>query len=487
MSKEQKQPHEHHHLTAEELGDRLEHNQKSGNRIFNGLAIFLCIIFLGGMAWGANDILNSSRPSPPEAAVDDTITNPPQSAQEILDYIQAAIADAKAQKPRIETNTAFDYDDNVDFVGLDSAALKDWQGLAKLMMPDVTARLQDSYPSLETQFGEAFDELLWALRVVPAQLEDATCEFVYFRCNSCGKEEGEPLAVCPECRAKNAYQKQYRENYTFTLLFKDDDPSVFANFHPRSPEEMRALLKDDLRGYATLGRFERNYDHARVVVSVNRVTKKLQSIRFLKDIAATLTLDVNPDFANLGTVTVVVNMSESTNFNFTWLGVYLSLNEKTMDKNETAQLAARIDAPNGQKTPLIWRSSNEKICAVDVDGYLETGGEYGEATITASFGLNGKVYEGTCVVYVKVPVEKVKLSHRRLRLAPGETQVLKATVTPKNATNQNVTWGSDATDVATVADGLVRAVGPGKTNIWVCTEDGYYKLTCTVTVTRGGE
>ena len=66
----------------------------------------------------------------------------------------------------------------------------------------------------------------------------------------------------------------------------------------------------------------------------------------------------------------------------------------------------------------------------------------------------------------------------------GETFDLKATVSPANASNKNVTWKSSNTSVATVTNGKVKAVGAGKTTITVTTADGSKTATCSVTVTE---
>ena len=60
---------------------------------------------------------------------------------------------------------------------------------------------------------------------------------------------------------------------------------------------------------------------------------------------------------------------------------------------------------------------------------------------------------------------------------------LTATVSPSNATNQNVSWSSDKPSVATVANnGRVQAVGYGKCTITATTEDGHKTATCVVMV-----
>lgn len=65
----------------------------------------------------------------------------------------------------------------------------------------------------------------------------------------------------------------------------------------------------------------------------------------------------------------------------------------------------------------------------------------------------------------------------------GETLQLTATVAPENATDKGVSWMSSDTNVATVdANGKVTAVGNGTCAIIVTTYDGYFSVSCTITV-----
>lgn len=66
----------------------------------------------------------------------------------------------------------------------------------------------------------------------------------------------------------------------------------------------------------------------------------------------------------------------------------------------------------------------------------------------------------------------------------GDTETLVATVAPANATDKTVTWSSDDTEVATVTNGLVTAIGAGTATITVTTTDGSFTATCSVTVTE---
>jgi len=81
-----------------------------------------------------------------------------------------------------------------------------------------------------------------------------------------------------------------------------------------------------------------------------------------------------------------------------------------------------------------------------------------------------------------IPVTGVELSESSLILDVGDSETLTATVSPNNATNKAVTWGSNNESVATVADGVVSAVGEGTATITATTTDGGITATCTVTV-----
>ncbi len=96
----------------------------------------------------------------------------------------------------------------------------------------------------------------------------------------------------------------------------------------------------------------------------------------------------------------------------------------------------------------------------------------------------GSVTSDPVTLTVKsVPVTGVTLGTDKLELFTGESQTLTATVAPNNATNKNVTWGSNNPDVATVEGGTVTAVKAGEAIITVTTAEGNYTATCTVTVT----
>jgi formylglycine-generating enzyme required for sulfatase activity len=105
----------------------------------------------------------------------------------------------------------------------------------------------------------------------------------------------------------------------------------------------------------------------------------------------------------------------------------------------------------------------------------------GTATITVTTVDDGKT--AACAVTVSsIAVMGVSLNPDTLSLVVGGTGTLTAAVTPSNATNQNITWSSNNTNVATVTNGVVSAVAVGTATITVTTVDGGKTAACTVTV-----
>ena len=96
----------------------------------------------------------------------------------------------------------------------------------------------------------------------------------------------------------------------------------------------------------------------------------------------------------------------------------------------------------------------------------------GTCTVTCS-ATDGSGIKADCVVTVFQPVTSITLNHDRLSLSIGESETLSATILPANATNKNITWSSNKTNVATVDQtGKVKAVAGGTCTITCSATDG---------------
>ena len=138
----------------------------------------------------------------------------------------------------------------------------------------------------------------------------------------------------------------------------------------------------------------------------------------------------------------------------------------SLAKGKSVQLSASVSPSNATNKTVTWSSSDASVASVTGTGYVSAV-KAGTAAITASAG--GKSASVSVVVKaagsVPVPVSMVSVSGS-------------PTVSPANATNKAVVWGSLDPSVAMVgADGTVTGVKAGSTRI-VATAGSLPRSTC---------
>ncbi len=166
-------------------------------------------------------------------------------------------------------------------------------------------------------------------------------------------------------------------------------------------------------------------------------------------------------------------------------------------KGQTLQLTATVSPSNASNKSVKWTSSNTKVATVSSSGKV-TAVANGNTTITAT-AADGSGKKDICAVTVNIPkpadptptptpsvvkVSSVSLNQSSLSLTKkGQTAQLSASVSPSNATNKSINWSSSNSNVATVSNGVITAVGNGNATITATAADGSgKKASCSVTV-----
>ena len=133
-----------------------------------------------------------------------------------------------------------------------------------------------------------------------------------------------------------------------------------------------------------------------------------------------------------------------------------------------------------------WKSSNPDIVTVDKNGKI-TAKKVGSAEVTAT--VEGESVTVKVTVKEKteekdVEVTKIGVSGDK-EMNVGDSQKLKLTVKPSNATNKDVKWESSDTSIATVdKNGKVKALKEGKVTITATAKDGSKESdSITITIT----
>ncbi len=166
-------------------------------------------------------------------------------------------------------------------------------------------------------------------------------------------------------------------------------------------------------------------------------------------------------------------------------GVTLSPTAITLPRSGTVDLTETVLPSDATNKNVTWFSSNTNVATVSTTGVVtvKSTATYGNSTtITVTTADGGRT--ATCTVTAGILVTGITVTPTTRSLSKGSDFDITDNILPSGATNQNVTWSSSNTAVATVnSSGTVMGVGAGTATITVTTVDGGYTATCVVTVT----
>lgn len=179
-----------------------------------------------------------------------------------------------------------------------------------------------------------------------------------------------------------------------------------------------------------------------------------------------------------GSQEVVYTLTVQEEVNVT--GVALDRSSAEMARNTKMTLNATIQPSDAQNKNVTWKSSDKSVATVDGQGEVTAIGP-GNADITVETEDGGKT--AICKVTVIIPVEDVNFDEGSATLDIGDEKTLGYSITPEDATNQEVSYSSSDKSVATVDNsGKVKAIAEGTATITITAKDGNGYSNCTVTV-----
>lgn len=147
---------------------------------------------------------------------------------------------------------------------------------------------------------------------------------------------------------------------------------------------------------------------------------------------------------------------------------------KSLTIGESFQLEVEILPTNATECLVSWTSTNSDVVSVTAEGLITALSE-GSAQIIATT-TDGSNLSALCKIEVEmdfVPVTQILINTSECSMPVGETFQLSATITPQNATNQDIAWSSTNPAIATVSqEGKVEGISEGTAVIIASTKDG---------------
>ena len=234
-------------------------------------------------------------------------------------------------------------------------------------------------------------------------------------------------------------------------------------------EQVKSLQGGDLTGYQKKSDNSLETTSKEIVGAINEVNSQY------KEIAKKI-----ENVGGFDTSKFMYVTKEVEDVDVPCTGITLNTNTLTFTGSDTQTLTVTKTPSN--TTDKVTYTTNPTGIVVVNNGVI-TPIKNGSTVITVTCGSK----TATCNVTVTgisttVAVQSVSLNKNTTTINVGETETLVATISPTNATNQNVTWGTDAPNIATVTNGVVEGKAVGTASISVETVDGSHTDTCNVTV-----
>ena len=159
--------------------------------------------------------------------------------------------------------------------------------------------------------------------------------------------------------------------------------------------------------------------------------------------------------------------------------VSVSPSSVNLTEGETKYLSATV-YPSSANQSVTWTSSNSEVAAVSSSGKV-TAVNAGSCRITAKTS-NGRTDYCDVTVNKKIVSPTSITLPEEIKMTVGENQILTPTVLPSSA-ETTLSWESSDPNVASVSNGIVKAISTGESSISVSTSNGL-SATCTIIVNR---
>ena len=445
----------------------------------------LIIFFIGGVGMGAANIL-AIEGVRELYTPDEPLTPLPETNEEITSYADMIITKALNEKPLTQSKEKYLIDTDSIENSLDNNRLN----CAAVMAADEIENIIESgYEEKTAGYGESSASFLPAgLMLSSDDIESIDFKRMYYKCSMCADSiDYEDFdEKCPKCGNLNSLELRYSDNYEITLHIKPDSASFKNSSFPKT-EKLESVFAQNASStpYYTFKYLEKDIKTADIYIKVNRLTDKIETLRFETVAQNTLNLHFDNEYSELNDASVKYIAKDKLEYTFTWPGLKLNSNEKTIELGSTEVLKATLTCDDPVKYDVVWSSSDENTVTVDEEGYLKTHKVFGDSVITAKFVFNGTEYSDTCLIHVGVPAEGVDLDKGRIKLNTGDSYTLTAEFDPSDTTNTKCFWFTENEKIAEIdQSGKITAKGKGKTTVYVITDDGNYYSSCKVEVNK---
>lgn len=441
--------------------DRIDSNKKRKKVIMVCVTAVLILFFLSGTLFGAIHLLNYEGT---ETLPEEITEYPPLPVgeKEILESLNLLINDTKMYngvKLDISFSVTVD-DESIVLSGNKADISKVYLDYVK---DSAMGILSDCYSGERHDgvYGEDFSDFLF------------DTDF--------SEDDADISVSVPE---ENENDLKYTVSFPVETDGEIKDSIVYGIFSMDSSESVKETLSDRFSGMVKKGEVKIEYSDFTVTANVNRLQNKLTGLEQKRVCSVTLPLTFVGDYADFGELTLSFDLELKKNYSFTRVEFFFRDDVFYIEKGASDEFKTKVisdQSPADIEIELV--SSDPSVLSIDGSFYKGEKTSAEPVTVTGKYTYNGITYEDTCLFYVRVPVESVKLSEKELTLSVGESKITEAVISPADATLTDVYWFTTDENIVKVDEnGNITALSNGSASVYCITLDGNYKSSCSVEV-----
>lgn len=441
--------------------DKIDSNKKRKKLIIAVVTVILISFFVFGTVFGAMYILSYEGT---EALPAEEINYPavPSSSEDIAASVVKMLA-ATENYAGVKLNVDFDVelpDESIAISGEKADEVKPYLDYIKSSFVSLISDLYESQ-RYSGAYGDDFSEVLFDTAYLSHSVE-----------------------ITSELNEENENDLKYVFDYSEEALLAPGGGVVFEEiFDILCDTFVRNSLIEMTSSMVRTSVMEIDYSDFVMTVNVDRINEAINSIQQKRVIDFVVPVTFIGEYEEFGTIEIAFTLELYKTYSFTRADFYFKDKVYYIEKGSSDEFKYKVvsdESPADIVVTLI--SSDTSVLSVDGSFYKGEKVSADPVTVTGTYTYNGITYEDSCIFYVRIPVEGVKVSEKEKLMRVGETAEISAQLSPVDATLKDVYWFTTDENVAVVEDGVISAVAAGTADVYCITLDGNYKSVCTVTV-----
>ncbi len=444
--------------------DKLDTDKKRKRVIIALVSVILILFFVLGTVFGAMHILSyeGTEALPPEEIVYPEI---PSSPEKIISSFKKMLDDTKNYNG-VKLDVSFDVkliDESIEITGDKAEAAKPYFDHIKASFINLISSGYESQ-RYKGKYGEDFSSMLFSTQYLAHSVN-----------------------VSSSVNEENENDLNYIFDYNEDTLSVPGGGVVFLKtFDYSVDEQVIEAVKAKTASMVKAENVSVNYDDFIMTVNVDRLKCQLNSVQQKRVLDVSLPLTFIGEYEEFGSIDMKFTLELYKTFSFSRVQFFFMDDVCYIEKGSTDEFSYKVISDQSPyEVEVKLKSSDPSVLSVDGSFYKGEKVSADPVTVTATYTYNGIKYEDSCLFYVRIPVEGVKVSDKEIMLGIGDTSVISAAVSPRNATIKDYYWFTSNDSVASVDEnGMITANSAGTASVYCITLDGNFRSACSVTVTE---